>query len=143
MQYGGFYVEMSNFLYFFAYCCLTGFYQQNQVTLTLFQRLLAGAKGITQRRLPRKRSEGFSHAVIGLYINLLRLNLPVPIRSFRRGCVFMYNFPLSIPSLVAQQEIIANIEAERKIIDSCQELMVKYGERIKKIVDGVWGRIKA
>jgi restriction endonuclease S subunit len=43
----------------------------------------------------------------------------------------MYNFPLPIPSLVAQQEIIANIEAERKIIDSCQELMVKYWERIK------------
>jgi type I restriction enzyme M protein len=48
-----------------------------------------------------------------------------------------YNIPL--PPLETQQEIVANIEAERKVIDGCRELMVKYEEKIKKIVDGVWG----
>jgi restriction endonuclease S subunit len=44
-----------------------------------------------------------------------------------------------LPPLATQQEIVAKIEAERKIIDGCRELIVKYEEKIKKVVDGVWG----
>jgi type I restriction enzyme M protein len=44
-----------------------------------------------------------------------------------------------LPPLEIQQEIVANIEAERKIVDGCRELIVKYEEKIKKVVDGVWG----
>jgi restriction endonuclease S subunit len=46
---------------------------------------------------------------------------------------------IAIPSLEIQREIVAKIEAERKIIDGCRELIVKYEEKIKKVVDGVWG----
>jgi restriction endonuclease S subunit len=45
----------------------------------------------------------------------------------------------SLPPLATQQEIVANIEAERKVIDDCRELIVKYEEKIKKVVDRVWG----
>jgi type I restriction enzyme M protein len=44
-----------------------------------------------------------------------------------------------LPPLVTQQEIVSNIETERKTIDGCRELIIKYEEKIKKIVDGVWG----
>jgi type I restriction enzyme M protein len=46
---------------------------------------------------------------------------------------------VNLPSLEIQREIVANIEAERKIIDGCRELIVKYEGKIKKVVDGVWG----
>ncbi|MDR1389062.1 MAG: restriction endonuclease subunit S, partial [Treponema sp.] len=44
------------------------------------------------------------------------------------------------PSLAIQQEIAAKIETERKIVDGCRELIVKYEEKIKKVVNGVWGK---
>jgi type I restriction enzyme M protein len=50
----------------------------------------------------------------------------------------MANLTIPLPPLAIQQEIVANIESERKIIDGCRELIVKYEEKIKKIVDGVW-----
>jgi type I restriction enzyme M protein len=46
---------------------------------------------------------------------------------------------VNLPSLEIQREIIAEIDAERKVIDGCRELIVKYEEKIKKVVDGVWG----
>jgi restriction endonuclease S subunit len=56
----------------------------------------------------------------------------LPIRS-------LIEFEIPFPPLATQQEIVANIEAERKVIDGCRELIVKYEEKIKKVVDGVWG----
>jgi type I restriction enzyme M protein len=38
-----------------------------------------------------------------------------------------------------QQEIIAKIEAERKVIDGCRELIKTYEEKIKRVIDKVWG----
>jgi restriction endonuclease S subunit len=52
---------------------------------------------------------------------------------------FVRSLEIPLPPLEIQQEIAANIEAERKIVDGCRELIVKYEEKIKKVVDGVWG----
>jgi restriction endonuclease S subunit len=46
---------------------------------------------------------------------------------------------IPFPSIEIQQEIAAKIEAERKIVDGCRNLIVQYKEKIKKVVDGVWG----
>ncbi|MDR1149665.1 MAG: N-6 DNA methylase [Spirochaetaceae bacterium] len=51
---------------------------------------------------------------------------------------FIFEFEIPLPPLAIQQEIVAGIETERKIIDGCRELIVKYEEKIKKVVDGVW-----
>ena len=37
-----------------------------------------------------------------------------------------------------QQEIVAKIESERKVIDDCRELMKTYEEKIKRVIDKVW-----
>jgi type I restriction enzyme M protein len=47
-----------------------------------------------------------------------------------------------LPPLEIQQEIVTEIEGYQKVIDGCRELMVKYEEKIKKVVDGVWGEPK-
>jgi restriction endonuclease S subunit len=52
---------------------------------------------------------------------------------------FVLDFEIPFPPLEIQQEIVAKIEAEQKVIDGCRELMVKYEEKIKNVVDGVWG----
>jgi type I restriction enzyme M protein len=49
------------------------------------------------------------------------------------------NISINLPPFKIQQEIVAKIEVERKIIDGCRELIVKYEEKIKRVVDGVWG----
>jgi len=38
-----------------------------------------------------------------------------------------------------QQEIVAEIEAECKVIDGCRELIKTYEEKIKRVIDRVWG----
>jgi type I restriction enzyme M protein len=45
---------------------------------------------------------------------------------------------IHLPPLEVQQEIVAKIEAERKVIDGCQELIKTYKEKIKRIIDKVW-----
>jgi restriction endonuclease S subunit len=52
---------------------------------------------------------------------------------------FIREIKIPLPPLAIQQEIIASTEAERKVVDGCRELIVKYEEKIKKVVDGVWG----
>jgi type I restriction enzyme M protein len=46
---------------------------------------------------------------------------------------------IPLPPLEVQQEIVAEIEAEQKVIDGCRELIVRYEENIKRVIDGVWG----
>ncbi|GHT79434.1 hypothetical protein FACS1894130_08120 [Spirochaetia bacterium] len=46
---------------------------------------------------------------------------------------------VQLPSLEVQEKIVAKIEAERKVVDGCRELMVGYEGKIKRVVDGVWG----
>jgi restriction endonuclease S subunit len=52
---------------------------------------------------------------------------------------FIQDFEIPLPPLEVQQEIVANIEAERKAVDGCRELSAKHEAKIKKVVDGVWG----
>lgn len=52
---------------------------------------------------------------------------------------FIRDMKIPIPSIKIQQEIVAKIESERKLVDGCRELMVRYEGKIKRVVDGVWG----
>jgi len=45
---------------------------------------------------------------------------------------------IPFPNIEVQQEIIAKIEAERKVIDGCRELVKTYEEKIKRVIDKVW-----
>jgi restriction endonuclease S subunit len=49
------------------------------------------------------------------------------------------NIILPLPPLEIQKEIVTKIEDEHKIVDGCRELIVNYEEKIKRVVDGVWG----
>jgi type I restriction enzyme M protein len=55
----------------------------------------------------------------------------LPIRS-------LVEFEIPFPPREIQEEIVGKIEVERKLVDGCRDLMVRYEERIKKAVDGVW-----
>jgi type I restriction enzyme M protein len=45
---------------------------------------------------------------------------------------------IPLPPLKVQQEIVAKIEAERKIVDGCRELIKTYEDKIKQVIDKVW-----
>lgn len=45
---------------------------------------------------------------------------------------------IPLPLIEIQQEIVAKIEAERKVIDGCRELIKTYEEKIKRVIDKVW-----
>ena len=51
----------------------------------------------------------------------------------------LYEFQIPLPPLEVQQKIVAKIEAERKVIDGCRELITTYEEKIKRVIDKVWG----
>ena len=46
---------------------------------------------------------------------------------------------IPLPPIEVQREIVEKIEAERKMVDSCRELIALYEKKIKRVVDGVWG----
>lgn len=46
---------------------------------------------------------------------------------------------IPLPPLEVQQCIVDKIEAERKVIDGCRKLIKIYEEKIKKVIDKVWG----
>jgi type I restriction enzyme M protein len=48
------------------------------------------------------------------------------------------NITIPLPPLKVQQEIVAKIEAERKVIDGCRELIKIYEDKIKRVIDKVW-----
>jgi restriction endonuclease S subunit len=45
---------------------------------------------------------------------------------------------VALPSIDIQHGIVEKIEAERKLIDGCRQLVVRYEEKVKKVVDGIW-----
>jgi type I restriction enzyme M protein len=49
------------------------------------------------------------------------------------------NILIPVPHITVQRKIAINVEAEKKIVDGCRELIVNYEEKIKRVVDGVWG----
>ncbi|GHU75814.1 hypothetical protein FACS189461_2620 [Spirochaetia bacterium] len=54
---------------------------------------------------------------------------------------FVKSLEIALPPIEAQREIVAKVEAERKVVDGCRELMVGYEGKIKRVVDGVWGDV--
>jgi type I restriction enzyme M protein len=53
-----------------------------------------------------------------------------------------HQLSVSLPPFEIQQKIVDEIEDERKLVDGCRELMVRYEERIKRVVDGVWNGVE-
>ena len=51
---------------------------------------------------------------------------------------YLYELALPLPPIEVQQKIIAKIEAERKVIDGCRELIKTYEDKIKRVIDKVW-----
>lgn len=51
---------------------------------------------------------------------------------------YMKNLPIPLPPLSVQDRIVAKIEAERKVIEGCRELIKTYEEKIKRVIDKVW-----
>jgi type I restriction enzyme M protein len=45
---------------------------------------------------------------------------------------------IPLPPIDIQQDIVAKIEAEWKVLVGCRELMIGYEGKIKRVVDGVW-----
>lgn len=50
-----------------------------------------------------------------------------------------YTLSIPLPPLEVQQRIVEKIEAERKVIDSLREMIKTYEEKIKRVIDSVWG----
>lgn len=48
------------------------------------------------------------------------------------------NLQIPLPPLSVQREIVAEIEAERRVVDGCKELIALYEAKIKKVIDKVW-----
>jgi type I restriction enzyme M protein len=46
-------------------------------------------------------------------------------------------FPL--PPLEVQSRIVDKLTSERKVIDSLREMVKTYEEKIKRVIDRVWG----
>ncbi|NPV11923.1 MAG: N-6 DNA methylase [Ignavibacteria bacterium] len=55
---------------------------------------------------------------------------------------YMVNLQIPLPPLEVQSRIVDKIESERKVIDSLKEMIKIYKEKIKKVIDRVWGGIK-
>jgi len=45
---------------------------------------------------------------------------------------------IPLPSYETQQEIVTKIEAERKYINGCRDLIIIYEDKIKRVIDKVW-----
>ncbi len=45
---------------------------------------------------------------------------------------------ISLPPLEIQHEIVTKIEAERKVVEGCRELIKTYEDKIKQVIDKVW-----
>ncbi len=57
----------------------------------------------------------------------------------RLPATFIQNYNIPLPPLFVQHWIVERIEAERKVIDGCRELIKTYEEKIKRVIDRVWG----
>lgn len=50
----------------------------------------------------------------------------------------VYDLSMPLPPVEIQREIVAKIEAERKAVEGCQELITIYEAKIKRVIDKVW-----
>lgn len=51
----------------------------------------------------------------------------------------LQNIVIPLPPLSVQSRIVERIEAERKVIDGCREIIKTYEEKIKRVIARVWG----
>ena len=51
---------------------------------------------------------------------------------------FVKSLEIPLPPLEIQQEIVAHIESERKVIGGCRDLIKTYEDKIKCVIDKVW-----
>jgi len=47
---------------------------------------------------------------------------------------------IPIPSLEIQRFIVTGIEAEKKAVDGCRELIAIHEKKIKAVIERVWGK---
>jgi restriction endonuclease S subunit len=52
---------------------------------------------------------------------------------------FIQEYQIPLPPLEVQSRIVDKIESERKVIDSLREMVKTYEEKIKRVIDKVWG----
>ncbi len=52
---------------------------------------------------------------------------------------FIRSMQIPLPPTEVQGEIVAKIEAERKMVEGCRELIAIYEAKIKRVIDKVWG----
>jgi restriction endonuclease S subunit len=52
---------------------------------------------------------------------------------------FVSNLQIPLPPLEVQSCIVNKIESERKVIDSLREMVKTFEEKIKRVIDSVWG----
>lgn len=52
---------------------------------------------------------------------------------------FIQEYPIPLPPLEVQSRIVDKIESERKVVDNLREMVKTYEEKIKKVIDRVWG----
>ena len=53
--------------------------------------------------------------------------------------VDLKKLPISLPPLKTQRAIVAEIEAEQALVDANKQLITRFEEKIKAIIDRVWG----
>ncbi len=70
-------------------------------------------------------------------LKLTELSGGAGIPGLNRNDAYLKEIPL--PPLVVQSRIVDKIESERKVIDSLRELIKTYEEKIKRVIDKVWG----
>jgi type I restriction enzyme M protein len=58
--------------------------------------------------------------------------------STNQNVAGLYPLEIPLPPLEVQEVIVAKIEAERKVIDGCRELIKTYEDKIKRVIDKVW-----
>ncbi|MCA1919638.1 MAG: restriction endonuclease subunit S, partial [Flavobacterium piscis] len=54
---------------------------------------------------------------------------------------FIQEYQIPLPPLEVQSCIVNKIESERKVIDSLREMVKTYEEKIKRVIDKVWGDV--
>lgn len=52
---------------------------------------------------------------------------------------FIQEYQIPLPPLEVQSCIVNKIESERKVIDSLREMVKTFEEKIKRVIDRVWG----
>ncbi|MBF0229585.1 MAG: restriction endonuclease subunit S, partial [Desulfamplus sp.] len=87
----------------------------------------------------------FKNADVHFIKNILDINIKYNLHLLTNGAAYnaltivkLKNLLIPLPPLEVQQEIVAEIEAERKAVDGCRELIKTYEEKIKRVVDRVW-----